>query len=226
MTTEHIRVVVADDQSVVRAGLTMLLKASPGIVVVGEAGDGAEAIAIVRESDPDVVVMDLRMPGVDGVEATARITADDSAKVLALTTFDDESLMYDALRAGASGYLLKAAAPAELVEAIRRVHEGDAWIDPAMAGAVISVLRERVIGDGGDTHAITSVLTPREQQVLRLVAHGLSNGEITERFVLSEATVKTHVARILMKTGSRDRAAVVALAWQTGFVRTGESLEP
>lgn len=224
--TVPIAVVVVDDQSVVRAGLTMLLRSTPGIEVVGEAADGAEAISVARTTHPDVVLMDLRMPGIDGVDATARITADDGAKVLALTTFDDESLMYDALRAGASGYLLKAAAPAELVEAIRRVHEGDAWIDPTMAGAVISVLRERVIGDGGDVRAVTGVLTPREQQVLRLVAHGLSNQEISGRFVLSEATVKTHVSRILMKTGSRDRAAAVALAWQTGFVRHGESLEP
>lgn len=221
-----ITVLVVDDQQVVRAGLSMLLQSSEGIQVVGEAGDGAEAIRLVAETNPSVVVMDLRMPRTDGVEATAAITAQEGPPVLALTTFDDESLMYDALRAGASGYVLKAAAPTELVEAIRRVHAGEAWIDPTMAGAVISALRERVVGDGGDVRAITGVLTPREQQVLRLVAHGLSNQDIKDRFVLSEATVKTHVARILMKTGSRDRAAVVALAWQTGFVRQGEGLEP
>ena len=221
-----IPVLVVDDQQVVRAGLSMLLRSSEGIRVVGEAGDGAEAIRLVAETNPSVVVMDLRMPGTDGVEATAAITAQEGPRVLALTTFDDESLMYDALRAGASGYVLKAAAPTELVEAIRRVHAGESWIDPTMAGSVIAALRDRVVGDGGDVRAITGVLTPREQQVLRLVAHGLSNRDITERFVLSEATVKTHVARILMKTGSRDRAAAVALAWQTGFVRQGEGLEP
>lgn len=221
-----IPVLVVDDQQVVRAGLSMLLRSSEGIRVVGEAGDGAEAIRLVAETNPSVVVMDLRMPGTDGVEATAAITAQEGPRVLALTTFDDESLMYDALRAGASGYVLKAAAPTELVEAIRRVDAGESWIDPTMAGAVIAALRDRVVGDGGDVRAITGVLTPREQQVLRLVAHGHSNRDITERFVLSEATVKTHVARILMKTGSRDRAAAVALAWQTGFVRQGEGLEP
>lgn len=220
-------VVVVDDQAVVRAGLTMLLAEDLGIEVLADAADGAEAIEAVARTRPDVVLMDLRMPGMDGVEATARLTAaDDGPRVLALTTFDDETLMYDALRAGASGYLLKAAAPGDVAEAIRRVHAGDAWIDPAMTGAVIDVLRSRVVEDGGDERAVTDVLTPREQEVLRLVAHGLSNHDILRRLVLSEATVKTHVARILMKTGSRDRAAVVALAWQTGFVRHGEDLEP
>lgn len=223
MTPPPIRVVVVDDQAVVRAGLTMLLADDPGIEVVGDAADGAEAVDVVARTRPDVVLMDLRMPVLDGVDATERLTSDDDGpRVLVLTTFDDEQLMYDALRAGASGYLLKAAAPGDVAAAIRRVHGGDAWIDPAMTGAVIEVLRSRVEADGGDERAVTDALTPREREVLRFVAHGWSNHDIKERLVLSEATVKTHVARILMKTGSRDRAAVVALAWQTGFVRQGE----
>lgn len=220
-----VRVVIVDDQPLVRAGLAMLLGAAPGVEVVGEAADGREAVAVVGRRHPDVVLMDLRMPVQDGVSATAQLTGgatDAGPKILALTTFADESLMYDALRAGASGYLLKHAAPAEIVEAVRRVHAGEAWIDPAMAGAVIDVLRHRVLDDGGDVHAVTAVLTPREQEVLRLVAHGLSNQEIRDELVVAEATVKTHVARILMKTGSRDRAAAVALAWQSGFVRQGD----
>lgn len=218
------RVLVVDDQAVMRGGLVALLRQADGIEVVGEASDGAEAIERARALQPDVVLMDLRMPGTDGVTATAAITGDDGPRVLVLTTFADEALMYDALRAGASGYLLKASAPDDVIAAVRRIYEGDAWIDPTMAGSVIDALRGRVIDDGGDADAITGVLTPREQEVLRLVALGMSNGEITDHFVLSEATVKTHVARILMKTGSRDRAAAVALAWQTGFVRPGDSV--
>lgn len=214
----RVRVLIVDDEALVRAGLEMLLDASPGVTVVGQASDGREAVRLVDELAPDLVLMDLRMPVLDGVRATARITARHvDTKVLALTTFAEESLMYDALRAGASGYLLKQAAPSQLVDAIRRVDAGGAFLDPEMAGTVIEVLRSRA--QTGDAGAITSVLTPREQEVLTLVAQGLSNQEIRDDLVLSEATVKTHVARILMKTGSRDRAAAVALAWRTGFVR-------
>lgn len=213
-----VRVLLVDDEALVRAGLEMLLDAAPGVVVVGQAADGRAAVRLAGELAPDLVLMDLRMPLLDGVEATAQITARHvDVKVVALTTFAEESLMYDALRAGASGYLLKQAAPAQLIEAIRRVDAGGAYLDPEMAGSVIEVLRSRAhLGEG--PAAITSVLTPREQHVFTLVAQGLSNQEIREVLVLSEATVKTHVARILMKTGSRDRAAAVALAWRTGFV--------
>lgn len=218
---DGVRVLIVDDEALIRAGLEMILEAAGGIEVVGQAGDGREALRLVGTTRPDVVLMDLRMPGMDGVRATAAITARyDDTKVLALTTFADESLMYDALGAGASGYLLKQAAPRELVEAIRRIDGGAAWIDPDMAGRIIEVLRSRAL-QAQARAGLTSVLTPRERHVLTLVAQGLSNQEIKDALVLSEATVKTHVARILMKTGSRDRAAVVALAWSTGFVRPG-----
>ncbi|MFT3876457.1 MAG: response regulator transcription factor [Propioniciclava sp.] len=213
-----VRVLIVDDEAIIRAGLEMLLEATPGIQVVGKAADGREALKLVEAERPDVVLMDLRMPVLDGVRATAEIARHYThTRVLALTTLDDESLMYEALRAGASGYLLKQAAPAQLADALRRVHAGASWIDPDMAGRVIGKLREHMVTDGDPT-MITDSLTPREQEVLRLVAQGLSNQEIRDELVLSEATVKTHVARILMKTGSRDRAAAVALAWRTGFV--------
>lgn len=220
MTDEPVRVLIVDDEALIRAGLTMLLDAAPGVQVIAEAADGREAVRLADELHPEVVVMDVRMPVLDGVGATAQIVARHAdIAVLALTTFADEALMYEALRAGASGYLLKQAAPAHLVDAVRRVRAGASWIDPDMAGKVIEVLRSRV---GEDNAAvITDVLTPREQEVLAMVADGMSNAEIRDALVLSEATVKTHVARILMKTGSRDRAAVVALAWRTGFKQTG-----
>ncbi|WP_066906195.1 response regulator [Millisia brevis] len=224
------RVLLVDDQPLVLAGLDMLLTPVADIEVVGRAGDGAEAVALAEQLRPDVVVMDLRMPVLDGVAATVRITADEGeSKVLALTTFEDEALMFEALRAGASGYLLKHAAPTEIADAIRRVHGGGVWIDPTMTAKIIDVLRSRVITTGAgatttvasdaDRARIAEVLTPREQHVLRLVADGLSNRDIGNTLVLAEATVKTHVARILMKTGSRDRAAAVALAWRSGFAQ-------
>lgn len=224
------RVLLVDDQPLVLAGLDMLLTPVADIEVVGRAGDGAEAVALAEQLRPDVVVMDLRMPVLDGVAATVRITADDGeSKVLALTTFEDEALMFEALRAGASGYLLKHAAPTEIADAIRRVHGGGVWIDPTMTAKIIDVLRSRVTAAGAgaattgasdaDRARIAEVLTPREQHVLRLVADGLSNRDIGNTLVLAEATVKTHVARILMKTGSRDRAAAVALAWRSGFAQ-------
>lgn len=214
-----LRVLIVDDEALISAGLEMLVEAAPGLSVAGVAADGRDALRRVDADPPDLVLMDLRMPVLDGVRATEEIIRrHPDVRVLALTTFADETLMYDALRAGASGYLLKQAAPSQLMEAIRRVVGGGAWIDPAMAGTVIDVLRERALR-AGDATAITAVLTPREQEILTLVADGLSNQEIRDALVLSEATVKTHVARILMKTGSRDRAAAVALAWRTGFFR-------
>lgn len=207
----------------------MLLTAEDDLEVVGEAENGARAVELAARLRPDVVLMDLRMPVLDGVEATRRITGslDDDpnqlVRVLALTTFEDETLMLEALRAGASGYLLKYAAPGEVVAATRRVAAGEAWIDPKMAPSVIDALRDLAVAQERPGRSAIDALTPREKHVLSLVALGLSNAEITDRLVLSEATVKTHVARILMKTGSRDRAAAVALAYQSGFVRPGLS---
>ncbi|MGO1972267.1 MAG: response regulator [Propionibacteriaceae bacterium] len=219
-----VRVVVADDQEMIRAGIVMLLSATPDIEVVAEAGTGDEAVALSRELDPDVVVMDLRMPGLNGIEATRILSADRNGagadhpvRVLALTTFADDDTLYGALRAGASGYLLKHAAPSDLATAIRKVAGGDSWLDPLVAGKVIaalSTLPEQV----ARSTDLSGLLTPREREILGLVALGLSNPEISTRLVLSEATVKTHVSRVIVKTGCRDRAQVVALAYQSGLV--------
>ena len=218
-----IRVVVADDQPVVRAGVAMLLDVQPDIAVVAEAGDGEEVVELVRSHRPDVVVMDLRMPGVDGIEATRRLLEDVATdpdrlvKVLVLTTFDDVGSVRGALRAGASGFLLKQAAPHDLPAAVRKVAAGQTWIDPGVGRTVLDAFLEAPEPPAGSTD-LGARLTPREREVLSLVAQGLSNGDIRQRLFLSEATVKTHVARVLMKTGARDRAQLVALAHTTGFV--------
>lgn len=203
----------------------MLLRAEAGFEVVGEASDGQEAVNLAGTHQADVVIMDVRMPGVDGVTATRMLTADHEAndrltKVLILTTFNDDEVVYSALQAGASGFLLKHAAPRDLVSAVRRVAAGEAWIDPAVAGQVISALATLPTPGRGSQSRLDQ-LTPREREVLALMAYGLSNFQIKERLVLSEATVKTHVARVLMKTGSRDRAQAVALAYQSGLVVPG-----
>lgn len=217
-----VSIVVADDQPLVRAGIAMLLRAEPDFEVVAEASDGREAVDVARSLSPDVVVMDVRMPVVDGVTAT-RLLAEDRndsdhlTRVLILTTFDEDETLYGALVAGAHGFLLKHAAPRDLVAAIRRLSGGESWIDPAVAGKVIAGLRQ-VPRPGHNSPQLLERLTFREREVLVLMAHGLSNREITDRLVLSEATVKTHVARILMKTGSRDRTQAVVLAYQTGLV--------
>lgn len=217
-----ITLLVADDQPLVRAGLVMLLSAQPDLEVVGEAADGVEAVTKARELRPDVVLMDLRMPNLDGVEATRQLTRDAShsdqlIRVLVLTTFNDDEAVYGALSAGASGYLLKHAAPHDLGIAVRRVAAGEAWIDPAVAGQVIKALSD-LPKNGQPRSVLIERLTNREREVLALMAEGLSVTEISAKFVLSEATVKTHVARILIKTGSRDRAQAVALAYQSGLV--------
>lgn len=215
-----IRVLIADDQPMVRAGLTMLLSAEDDIEVIGEAATGEAALREVAASEPDVVLMDLRMPGIGGVEATRTIVADRMdhpdaiSRVLVITTFDDDETVYAALRAGASGFMLKHASPTEVADAVRRVAAGDVWLDPSVAGRVVDSLRP----PRPSAAAVADLLTPREQEILRLMADGLSNDEIRQQLFVSMATVKTHVARVLLKTGSRDRAAAVALAWKSGFV--------
>lgn len=224
-----ISVIIADDQLLVRAGIAMLLAAEADMTVIGEVSDGAEAIELARSRRPDVVVMDVRMPNMDGVSATQILTDDESVgnvdhltKVLVLTTFNDDEAVYGALRAGASGFLLKHAAPQDLIAAVRKVACGEAWLDPAVAGKVIAALADRSRAGQSEGHSGTTelveLLTPREREVLVLMAHGLSNAEIRDQLVVSEATVKTHVARVVMKTGSRDRTQAVVRAYQTGLV--------
>jgi DNA-binding NarL/FixJ family response regulator len=219
-----ISVIVADDQPLIRAGIVLLLQAQPDIVVVAEAADGREAVDLARARLPDVVLMDVRMPGVDGVSATRELCQDRPVaagfplpKVLVLTTFDDDQAVYGALLAGASGYLLKHAVPQDLIAAVRSVAAGNAWLDPAVAGKVIHALAG-VPRVGQAIPELVARLTPREREVLVLMAEGLSNAEISERLVVGEGTVKTHVSRVLMKTACRDRAQAIALAYRCGLV--------
>ncbi|KAB2337996.1 response regulator [Actinomadura rudentiformis] len=220
--TDPLRVVVADDQTLVRTGFRMILMAD-GIDVVAEATDGAEAVDAVRRTRPDVVLMDIRMPELDGLEATRRILtgARDEPRVIILTTFDLDRYVYAALSAGASGFLLKDVTPEQLVAAVRMVRAGDALLAPAITRRLV----ERFAHRDADTSAIhrdLAALTPRELEVLGLLARGLSNGELAGRLQLSEATVKTHVARILGKLGLRDRVQAVIVAYETGIVSVGE----
>lgn len=218
-----ISVLVADDQELVRAGLLMLLAVHSDINVVAEAGDGATAVELALSQRPDVVLMDLQMPAMTGIEATERIVrgaADQGAttRVLILTTFSDDEVLYPALRAGASGYLLKHAAPQDLPSAIRAVASGQSWLDPRVAGRVMNRAAADRLG-AVDARALGDLLTPREVEVLELMGRGLTNADIAEQLVLSEATVKTHVARVITKTDSHDRAQAVALAYQSGLIR-------
>jgi DNA-binding NarL/FixJ family response regulator len=213
-----IRVVIADDQTLVRGGFRMILRAERDIDVVGEAADGAEAIALARELGPDVVLMDVRMPNVDGIEATRRIVdgSEHAPRVLVLTTFDLDEYVYEALRAGASGFLLKDAPEEQLVSGIRIVAGGASLFAPAVTRRLI----ERFAGGSPPVPpAALGELTPRELEVLRLVARGLSNAEIAAELVLSEHTAKTHVAHILDKLDLRDRVQAVVLAYESGIVR-------
>jgi DNA-binding NarL/FixJ family response regulator len=215
-----IRVVIADDQALVRGGFRMILDAKEDMDVVGEAGDGAEAVALVAGSEPDVVLMDVRMPGVDGIEATERIARSGSrARIIILTTHDLDEYVLAALRAGASGFLLKDVRPADLVESIRVVARGDALLAPSVTRRLLDRFAE-VLDDGNaGTAPLMEELTEREVEVLRLVALALSNAEIAARLVLTEATVKTHVSSILRKLDLRDRVQAVVFAYDVGLVR-------
>jgi DNA-binding NarL/FixJ family response regulator len=218
----RISVIIADDQKAVRDGISMLLSAEPDIEVVGLAEDGAQAVAMAHARHPDVVVMDIRMPGVDGIEATRRITADREdpdtvTTVLVLTTFDQDELLHGALRAGASGYMLKHAAPSGLADAVRTVADGGSWIDPSVAGQVIDTLRRTTPSDSAGRPNL-DMLSRRELEVLSLMKDAPTNQQLAELLFVSESTVKTHISRLLMKTGSHDRAQLVALAYRSGLV--------
>ena len=214
-----IRVLIADDQSLVRTGFRLILSGEAEIEVVGEARDGGEAAVLAAELEPDVVLMDVRMPGVDGIEATRRIVVGEtSPRVLVLTTFDLDDIVYDALRAGASGFLLKDAPEERLLTAIQVVAEGGSLFAPSVTRRLIDEFSRRA---PTAPPAALSELTSRELEVLRLLAQGLSNAEIASRLVVSEHTVKTHVARILQKLDLRDRTQAVVLAYESGVVRPG-----
>jgi DNA-binding NarL/FixJ family response regulator len=217
-----ITVLLADDQALVRAGFRALLDAQDDIEVVGEANDGEEAVALARSEAPDVVLMDIRMPGVDGLEATRRIAADErlaSVRIVMLTTFELDEYVFEAIRAGASGFLVKDTEPVELLRAVRAVAAGDALLSPGVTRRLISEFATRA----KETRSAPelSALTDREREVMGLAAEGLSNEEIAERLFVSPATAKTHVSRAMVKLGARDRAQLVVIAYETGLVRPG-----
>jgi len=217
-----IRVLIADDQGMVRSGFSILLNAQPDIHVVGEAVNGEEAVARVAEHRPDVVLMDVRMPVMDGLAATRIITADEDApKVLVLTTFDLDDYVYEALRAGASGFLLKDASARELSDAVRVVAQGDALLAPGVTRRLIAEFARMGAPRGLDGRRAEG-LTGRESEVLGLLARGMSNAEIAGKLVVAEQTIKTHVGRILTKLDLRDRTQAVVYAYETGLIRPGE----
>jgi DNA-binding NarL/FixJ family response regulator len=221
-----IKVLLADDQALVSAGFRLLIDSDAELEVVGEARDGAEAVALAVETRPDVVLMDIRMPNVDGIEATRRIAADErtaDVRVLVLTTFDLDEYVFRALRAGASGFLLKDTRPAELLHAIRVVAAGEALLAPSITRRVIAEFAAQPEpATAADAKAL-SYLTDREREVLALIGRGLSNAEIAEHLVVGTATTKTHVSRILAKLNARDRAQLVVVAYETGLVSPGRS---
>jgi DNA-binding NarL/FixJ family response regulator len=230
---EPVRVVVVDDQAVIRAGLRMIVDHEPDLTVVGEAGDGTEAVRVAGELLPDVVLMDVRMPEVDGIEATRRLLSGGAGAaapaVLVLTTFEDDEYVFGALRAGASGFLLKDAGPDLVVEAIRAVARGEASVDPAVTRrlverwAELDAGAEAVAAAGSTTPGIgTAGLTDREREILVGLASGLSNRELATQLIVSEATVKSHVSSLLTKLGVRSRVQAVILAYERGIVRTGD----
>ncbi|QES10445.1 DNA-binding response regulator [Streptomyces venezuelae] len=217
-----IRVLLADDQSLVRAGFRALLDAQPDIEVAGEAADGEEALEQVRALRPDVVLMDIRMPRLDGLEATRRITDDPGltdVRVVMLTTFELDEYVFEAIRAGASGFLVKDTEPEELLRAVRAVVDGDALLSPGVTRRLIAEFAARSKAPGAA--ASLGALTEREREVMALVGIGLSNGEIARRLVVSPLTAKTHVSRAMVKLGARDRAQLVVLAYESGLVRPG-----
>ncbi|MFC8518257.1 response regulator [Streptomyces sp. NPDC057257] len=220
MTSSPIRVLIADDQQMVRQGFTVLLNTQPGIEVVGQAVDGQEAVDHVRELSPDVVLMDIRMPELNGIEATRRITGErPDIRVLVLTTFDLDEYVYEALRAGASGFLLKDASAEKLAEAVRVVAAGDALLAPGITRRLIAQFSRLDDRPRAPLKDRVGDLTERETEVLSLIAQGLSNAEIAERLVVAEQTVKTHVGRILVKLGLRDRTQAAVFAYESGLVR-------
>jgi DNA-binding NarL/FixJ family response regulator len=213
-------VLIVDDQPLQRMGFRMLLESSPETSVVGEAAHGAEAVRLTADLRPDVVLMDIRMPGMDGIEATRRIVAaGDRSRVLVLTTFDLDEYAYGALRAGASGFLLKDARPDELLSGIRAVAAGDAVVAPAMTRRLLDAFTSGIPSREPDADPRIALLSQREREVLEAVAQGLTNSEIATRLVLSESTVKTHVSRVLSKLGARDRVHAVIIAYDAGLAR-------
>ncbi|GAA4963175.1 response regulator [Actinoplanes utahensis] len=220
-----ISVVLADDQALVRAGFRALLDAEPGIEVVGEAADGLRAVEVVAAQRPDVVLMDIRMPGVDGLEATRRIAADPAlagTRVVILTTFELDEYVFEALRAGASGFLVKDTEPVDLLRGVRAVAAGDALLSPSVTRRVIgSFVSAAAGGRTPEPPRELGQLTDREREVLVLVAEGLSNDEIAARLVISPATAKTHVSRTMIKLAARDRAQLVVYAYEAGLIRPG-----
>ncbi len=218
MTGVTIRVLLADDEELVRTGLRAILEAQPDLQVTGEAADGAEVLPLVRSLRPDVVLMDVRMPAIDGIQATRTLvdTQAEPPRVLVITTFENDDYVYEALRAGASGFLLKRARPAEVVEAVRVVARGESLVFPEALRRLVAARGRRP-----DRRAAVARLTAREAEVLRLMAAGLSNAEIADRLVVGAETVKTHVGNVLAKLAARDRTQAVIVAYESGFVTPG-----
>ena len=215
--TSHISVLIVDDERLIRAGFRAILEVEPDLTVIGEAADGLDAIDLARKRSPDVVLLDIRMPGMDGLTAARRIVAETDSSVLILTTFDVDEYVFEALRAGASGFLLKDVPPEQLCWAIRSIAAGDALIDPVVTRRLILRFARAAQASDGVPERLAA-LTPRELDVLRLLAQGRSNVEIATELVVEQSTVKTHVGRILMKLDLRDRVQAVVLAYESGFV--------